>query len=166
MRRKVTAVTRLLQGKNDGGGGGRADRRASGLKEERERQREEQVKREPREAHGAAINSLLLPRNCRDSYGAARMLDVGSPCLYTTYLIQRNASGGRKYAQNVKDCPVRTMPEMERDLCLSMGFKRRFATWNRFIQNSLIVILSRRRYLFDDQNKQERLIRLDFYDDI
>lgn len=48
------------------------------------------------------------------------------------------------------------MPEMERDLYLRMRFKRRFATWDRFIPNSgsaLIVIRSRRRYLFDDQHK-------------
>jgi len=45
-----------------------------------------EVKREPRGAQGAAINSLLLPRNCQGSYGAARMRAGSELALgYTTY---------------------------------------------------------------------------------
>lgn len=63
------------------------------------------------------------------------------------------------------------MLEMERDLeYLSMGFKRE--TSFRYLRGpnsgSAIIILSLSLVviMIDDRDKQERLIRLDFYDDV
>lgn len=160
MRREVTATAvareerrRWWQARAGRQADGRKGRERDGLGRLRENR-----ERSAWSSHKQLVASAKLPRLLRRGSNARRGLTL----VYTTYLIQQNGPGGRKYAQNVKDCPVRvrTMLEMERDFeSLLMGFKRE--TSFRYlgpgsIPNSgsaVIVILSHRRHPIDDPDK-------------